>query len=263
MINKEKNMYVDAHNHLDFYGENIDKAIEDINDNRIITLANSMDVDSYILNKEYAKQSEYIIPTFGIHPNSVGCFKEQLNDLIPYIEESKLIGEIGLDFLWVEDRTLDDKQREIFYFILDEAVKRNKFVSVHTKNAEQEIYEALRAKSYNKAIIHWYSGPLEILDKLIELGCYFTISVDLGYSDLTKEVLKRIPLDKLLVETDGPTALEWINGEYGYPSEIKNIVRKAAVIKGIEEQKLIKIIYSNFDRIIKYSIDKMGNCPLL
>ncbi|WP_404988488.1 TatD family hydrolase [Clostridium culturomicium] len=250
MIKNENNMYVDAHNHLDFYGENIGEAISDINDNKIITLANSMDVDSYILNKEYAKQSEYIIPTFGIHPNSVSEFAGELKDIIPYIEESTLIGEIGLDFLWVEDRSLDSKQREIFYFILDESIKRSKFVSIHTKNAEQEIYEALKIRNYNKAIIHWYSGPLDILDKLIELGCYFTISVDLGYSDLTEEVLKRIPLDKLLVETDGPTALEWINGDYGYPREIKNVVKSASIIKGIEEQKLIEVIYNNFHRII-------------
>lgn len=263
MINNEKNMYVDAHNHLDFYGENIDKAIEDINDNKIITLANSMDVDSYILNKEYAKKSEYIIPIFGIHPNSVAEFVGELKDIIPYIEESKLIGEIGLDFLWIEDRSLDSKQREVFYFILDEAVKENKFVSIHTKDAEQEIYDALKARDYNKAIIHWYSGPLDVLDKLIELGCYFTVSVDLGYSDLAEEVLNRIPLDKLLVETDGPTALEWVNGEYGYPMEIKSVVKKAAIIKGIEEQKLSEIIYNNFTRIIEYSIDKRGNCPLL
>lgn len=243
-------MYVDAHNHLELYGENLEKAIKDINENKIITLANSIDVNSYILNKEYAKKSEYIIPTFGIHPNSVAGFNGQLKDLIPYIEESKLIGEIGLDFLWVEDRTLDSKQREIFYFILDEAIKRSKYVSVHTKNAEKEIYEALKGRKYNKVIIHWYSGPLDILESLIELGCYFTISVDLGYSNLTEEVLKKIPMERLLVETDGPTALEWVNGEYAYPIEIKSVVKKIAEYKKIKEEKLIDIIYNNFRRIL-------------
>ncbi len=243
-------MYVDAHNHLDFYGKNIENAIKEINENKIITLANSMDVNSYILNKGYAKKSEYIIPTFGIHPNSVAEFNGQLKELIPYIEESKLIGEIGLDFLWVEDRTLDSKQREIFYFILDEAIKRSKYVSVHTKNAEKEIYEALKGRKYNKVIIHWYSGPLDILENLIDLGCYFTISVDLGYSNLTEEVLKKIPMERLLVETDGPTALEWINGKYAYPSEIKNVVKKVAEYKKIKEEELIDIIYNNFSRIL-------------
>lgn len=243
-------MYVDAHNHLDFFEDNIDIAINDINKNKIITLANSMDVKSYILNKEYSKSSPYIIPTFGIHPNSVEKFNGDLNELLPYIEESKLIGEIGLDFLWVEDRSLDDRQRKIYNFILKESIKRNKYVTIHTKNAEEEIYNSLKEYEYNKAIIHWYSGPLDILDKLIELGCYFTISVDIGYWDLAEEVLSKIPMDKLLVETDGPTALEWVNGEYGYPSEIKNVVKKIAELKGINEQELIDTIYNNFSNIL-------------
>lgn len=217
-------MYIDAHTHLDFFKENIDKAIEDINKNKIITLANSMDIDSYLLNKEYGKRSEYIIPCFGIHPWRAGGFSGELEELIPYIEESKFIGEVGLDYVWVEDKNTFPKQREIFKFILEESIKRDKIVSLHTKGAEEEIYNILSDNNYNKVIIHWYSGDLEILDKLIKLGCYFTISVDIGYSKLTEEVLRRIPLDKLLSETDGPTALEWVNGVYGYPSEVKRVV---------------------------------------
>ena len=181
-------MYIDAHTHLDFFKENIDKAIEDINKNKIITLANSMDIDSYLLNKEYGKRSEYIIPCFGIHPWSAGGFSGELEELIPYIEESKFIGEIGLDYVWVEDKNTFPKQREIFKFILEESIKRDKIVSLHTKGAEEEIYNILSDNNYNKVIIHWYSGDLEILDKLIKLGCYFTISVDIGsvsYTHLT------------------------------------------------------------------------------
>lgn len=241
-------MYIDAHNHLDFYNDNIDRAIKDINENKIITLANSMDINSYNLNKKYSKKSKFIIPTFGIHPNSVGSFKGKLKELIPYIEESKLIGEIGLDFLWVEDRTLDEKQREIYYFILEESAKRNKYISIHTKNAEEEVYNSLKKLEYNKVIIHWYSGPLEILEKFIELGCYFTISVDIGYSKVTEEVLKRIPLDKLLSETDGPTALEWVNGVYGYPSEVKRVVDD--ISKLLKRDDIKSIIRENWRKLM-------------
>ncbi len=244
-------MYIDAHNHLDFYGENIDRAIEDINKNRIITLANSMDVKSYILNKEYSEKSNYIIPTFGIHPNNASEFNGQLEELIPYIEESRLIGEIGLDYLWIEDRSLDKKQREIFYFILEESIKRNKYISIHTKNAEKEVYEALKDREYNKVIIHWYSGPLDILESFVELGCYFTVSVDIGYSSLTEKVLMKIPMDKILVETDGPTALEWVNGKYGYPCEIKNVVKKIAERKKMSVEEITNIIYDNFNRVLE------------
>lgn len=61
-------MYIDSHTHLDFFEDNIEIAIKEINKNRILTLANSMDVESYIKNKEYSKKSKYIKPCFGIHP---------------------------------------------------------------------------------------------------------------------------------------------------------------------------------------------------
>ena len=243
-------MYIDAHTHLDFYNENIDKAIEEINKNKILTLANSMDVESYKINKSYLEKSEYIKVLFGIHPWSAANYKDDLKLLIPYIDESELIGEIGLDYLWVEDKSTFKRQREVFYFILDESIKRNKFVTLHTKDAEEEIYEALKSRNYNRAIIHWYSGNIKTLEKFIDLGCYFTISGDIGYSNLTEKILEKIPLNKLLLETDGPTALEWINGVYGYPDEIKRVYKMVSNYKKIDLEELKAIIKSNYYNII-------------
>jgi TatD DNase family protein len=243
-------MYIDSHTHLDFFGKNIEKAIEDINKNEIITLANSMNIESYIKNKEYSKMSKYIKPCFGIHPWKAAEYKGNLDDLIPYIAESELIGEIGLDFFWIEDKSTYGAQRKIFNFILKESIKRNKFVSIHTKGAEEEIYNALKRNNYNKAIIHWYSGGISTLEKYIELGCYFTISVDIDYSEKTNEVLDKIPLDRLLIETDGPTALEWVNGKYAYPSAIIDVAKKVSNYKDIELNELLKNIEDNYFRII-------------
>lgn len=243
-------MYIDSHTHLDFFEDNIDAAIKEINNNKILTIANGMDIESYLKNKEYSKESEYIKPSFGIHPWKAAEYKGNLEALIPYIDESEIIGEIGLDFLWVEDKSTFDKQREIYNFILKESIKRNKVVSLHTKDAEEEIYKSLKKYNYNKAIIHWYSGDIETLDKFIELGCYFTISVDIGYSERTKEVLDRVPIDKLLLETDGPTALEWVNGDYGYPSEIIKVYEKVAEIKGYKIEDLINIVGKNYYNLL-------------
>ena len=243
-------MFIDAHTHLDFFESNIDKAIKEINDLEILTVANSMNVESYLKNKEYAKKSEYIISTFGLHPWEAKNFDGDLEDLLPFIEESELIGEIGLDFFWEENKTTYEKQREVYYFMLKEATKRNKVVSIHTKGAEEEIYLSLKNLNYHKAIIHWYSGSLDTLKRFIDLGCYFTISVDLGYADKALEVLNEIPLDKLLIETDGPTAKEWVNGEYAYPSAIIDVYKKVSEIKNIELNKLKKIVEENLKRII-------------
>lgn len=252
MINKlDMSMYIDAHTHLDFYGDNISKAIKDINENRIVTLAISMGIESYNKNKEYSKESEYIKPCFGIHPWKSNEYNKDLKELIPYIEESEMIGEIGLDYVWVEDKSTYEKQRAVFKFILDESIKRNKVINLHTKGAEEEIYNILKKYNYNKVIIHWYSGDLEILNKLINIGCYFTISVDIGLDEYTYKVLDKIPLDKLLLETDGPTALEWINGEYAYPSFIKEVYNRVSKHKNIGINDLKKLIEVNYNNLLK------------
>ncbi|MDZ5034310.1 TatD family hydrolase, partial [Clostridium perfringens] len=97
---------------------------------------------------------------------------------------------------------------------------------------------------------HRYSGEISTLEKYIELGCYFTISVDIGYSEKTNEVLDKIPLNRLLIETDGPTALEWVNGEYGYPMAIIDVAKKVSNYKNIELNELLKNIEGNYIRII-------------
>lgn len=246
VILKGDYMYIDCHTHLDFFENNIEKAIKDINDNKILTIANSMDIESYIKNKEYSIKSKFIKPCFGIHPWKAADYKGDLQDLIPYIDESEIIGEIGLDYLWVEDRNTFEAQRKVFNFILEESIKRNKVVSLHTKDAEEEIYRSLKKYNYSKVIVHWYSGDIDTLEKFIGLGCYFTVSVDIGYSEKTYEVLNKIPIDKLLIETDGPTALEWVNGEYGYPNEIKRVYKKVAELKKVDLESLLNIVEENF-----------------
>lgn len=244
-------MYIDAHTHLDFFDDKIDNAINEINRYKILSISSAMDVESYKKNKEFSQKSQYIKSTFGIHPWKAAEYKGNLEDLIPYIEESELIGEIGLDFFWVEDKSTYETQRKIFNFILEESIKRNKVVTIHTKGAEEEIYNILKSHSYNKVIIHWFSGEIKTLEKFIELGCYFTISVDVGYSKLTEEILSRIPIDRLLVETDGPTALEWVNGKWGYPRAIIDVIKKVAEIKELSTNEISKIIENNFNRLIK------------
>lgn len=248
-------MYIEAHTHLESFNDNIDKAIEIINDKKIITLANSMDIDSYLLNKEYSKKSEYIIPCFGIHPWSVKSVDFNKEEVTEYIKECKMVGEIGLDFFWEEDESSYPKQVEVFEFFIDQSKKYNKVVNVHTKGAEKEILEILSKYNYYRCIIHWYSGPLDILKELIDRGCYVTISVDVGYSELTDEIIDTISIYKILTETDGPTALEWVNGEYAYPDKIEDIVDYIAERKNISHKELKEIIYMNYYTLIN-NIDR-------
>ena len=242
-------MYIDFHNHIDFYkDEEIDSVINCINLNNIKIIACSMDEESYLKNIEISKKSDYIVPIFGIHPwkvkNNIDIDKFEY-----YIKNTPLIGEIGLDFHWIEDKDTYPHQIKVFEFFLQSAKKYDKYINIHTKGCEELILNLLKKYDISsQSIIHWYSGDKDTLKKLIDAKCYFTGSVDLGYIKHSKDIIKEIPANKLLAETDGPTALQWVNGTYGMPDEIKNVYKNICAIKNldIEEYKYnAQIIMTN------------------
>lgn len=228
-------MYIDFHNHIDFYKDKeIDSVINCINLNKIKIIACSMDEESYLKNIEISKKSDYIVPIFGIHPwrvkNNIDVDKFEY-----YIKNTPLIGEIGLDFHWIEDKDTYPHQIKVFEYFLQSAKKYDKYINIHTKGCEELILNLLKKYDISsQSIIHWYSGDKDTLKKLIDAKCYFTGSVDLGYIKHSKDIIKEIPANKLLAETDGPTALQWVNGTYGMPDEIKNVYKNICAIKNID-----------------------------
>lgn len=228
-------MYIDFHNHIDFYKEEeIDSVINCINLNKIKIIACSMDEESYLKNIEISKKSDYIVPIFGIHPwrvkNNIDVDKFEY-----YIKNTPLIGEIGLDFHWIEDKDTYPHQIKVFEYFLQSAKKYDKYINIHTKGCEELILNLLKKYDISsQSIIHWYSGDKDTLKKFIDAKCYFTGSVDLGYIKHSKDIIKEIPANKLLAETDGPTALQWVNGTYGMPDEIKNVYKNICQIKNLD-----------------------------
>lgn len=235
-------MYIDFHNHLDFYNENnINQAIKEISEHKIKTIACSMDIKSYEKNCEISNNSNYITPIFGVHPSKVKQNLDILDKIDTYIKNSIMIGEIGLDFCWVEDKTNYSNQVIVFESFLKLAKKYNKYVNIHTKGAEEKVLELIKKYDISEqSIIHWYSGDEYVLKKLINLNCYFTASIDLEHSQGSRDIVSLIPIEKLLGETDGPTALEWVTGEYGMPKQIISVYENICEIKKIyiEEYKL-------------------------
>lgn len=245
-------MFVDAHNHLDFFKdkERLEKALDIIKGDNIVTLGCSMDIQSYNFTKKLSKDNRNIIPCFGIHPWEAHNNYKNLDLFDEYIKECKIIGEIGLDYFWIKEKEKYPHMKSVFEYFLKKARNYNKITNIHTKGAEEEILNYIKKYGLKTPIIHWYSGDLETLKKLIDYGCYFTVSVDIGYSKLTQEIVKLLPSNRILTETDGPTSLEWVNGKYGYPDEVKNIVNKISIIKKCNYDEIKNKIFKNLKTIL-------------
>lgn len=246
-------MYIDFHSHIDLYkNAELQEVYNDINKNNIKVISCAMDEESYKKNLDFSKVCPNIIPIFGIHPWKVTNKILDLDIYDDYIKSSKIIGEVGLDFHWVEDKSTYKSQIAIFKHFVQRAKTYDKFLNIHTKGAEELIYDILKnANMLEKSVIHWYSGDLSTLNKFIDSNCYFTLSVDINTSQKSQDIARLVPLNHILAETDGPTALEWVTGVYGMPSEIINVYKGICSAKHICMDELKCNINKTYNNLIK------------
>ncbi|HXG52499.1 MAG TPA: TatD family hydrolase [candidate division Zixibacteria bacterium] len=243
-------MLIDAHVHLDKYGNDLPRALQEIEAERVLTIAVASDVPSYLETRRIAERSPLVVPGFGIHPARAARYAERLREAAPLIEESPLLGEIGLDFHWVRDAATYPAQRRVFAYFLAAAREQRKAVNLHTKGAEREVLDLLERYNVSRAIVHWYSGPLDILRALAELGAYFTVGVELLYSETIRTVARQIPDDRLLLETDNPGGLKWLVGTSGMPRHLKEVATALAALKGVSFGAAVALTRRNFLRLI-------------
>jgi len=164
---------------------------------------------------------------------------------------SPAIGEIGLDFHWVKDTSTFPAQKKVLEYFIAAAAEQNKFVNLHTKASEKQILDLLEKYDAKRGIIHWYSGPMDILRAMIEYRCYFTIGVEVLYSDYIKQIAKAVPDHLLLTETDNPGALRWFrkNDEIGMPTAIKDVVNAVAQLRQSALETVESLVQTNFSSL--------------
>jgi TatD DNase family protein len=242
-------MLVDAHAHIDRYdllgGDALDHALEEIQQLRILTLSNSMDPPSYERNQEIAKKSDFILPIFGIHPWNAPEYADKLEDLNRFVAHSPLLGEIGLDYHFIEDQSTYPMQRKIFEYFLISAQEQHKIICLHTKGAEEAVLEMLTPYEIPGIIVHWYSGPADIFREFVSMNCYFTFGAELLYSEHIQNLAKQVPRNRLLTETDNPGGPKSFMGHVGLPSLIKKVVEGLAKLMDTGSDEMIQMVQSN------------------
>lgn len=239
--------YVDFHTHLHAYPDH-SLVAEEIREHKIITVAASMDIESYKATKRIAQDNPWVIPTFGIHPKKSGTVTS-LATLETYLDESPIIGEIGLDECWCRQVPLP-VQEKVFEYILDHCHRKGKYCVIHTKDAEARVLEMLKNFPDAKPIIHWYDGPADIFRKMLDKGYYTTFGCQVFYSDHIKELLRMPPIEQVLSETDNPDSEKWLGGSTDSPLLIQRVVRDIAAVKEIDADKCREQIYGNSIKIL-------------
>jgi TatD DNase family protein len=234
---------IDTHFHLDFYRDH--KYWYDyINQNRQYTLCVTNSPGVYHSCKRLYPETKYLKFALGFNPKSI-VFEKFDKRLFNHLQgETKYIGEVGLDFTG-KLKEKREEQLQCFDYICS-SINENQVLSVHSKNAEKAVCDILKKHKVKKTILHWYSGNLETLKELIEYGYYFSINTSMLQSIKGQKILKSIPKNRLLIESDGPFTK--VNNQKYNPSKLQEVYSQIGAF--LESPEINKLVWQNFKDLI-------------
>lgn len=235
---------IDTHFHLDFY-KNHDDIYHYFNDRKIYVLCVTNQPEVFETCVNMYGLSKYVKFAIGYNPKLVGDVPFSINAFDRNIVKTDYIGEVGLDFK-TTNLNYKEKQLEIFNYISNVAAKTNKLMTVHCYRAEEEIFATLKQNGNRKVIIHWYTGDIKWAEKLIELGCFFSVNMNMLMNNKTIDIIKKIPKTRLLIESDGPFSK--INGKGYIPEKLEDIYTLLAAT--IKETDITKLVFDNFKTLL-------------
>jgi TatD DNase family protein len=244
-------MLIDAHAHVDRYGDALPAALKEIERHHIFTISNSMGLESYQRNLEIAASCPWVLPIFGVHPWNAVEYVARLEGLHEAITSSPMLGEIGLDHYFVKDHSEYPAQRTVFEFFLAAARGQGKVVHLHTKGAESEILDLLRQYGIQRTVVHWYSGPLDTFRELLALGAYFTVGIEVHYSEHIRTIARELPLERLLTETDNPGGPKSLIGRPGMPVLIQDVVQGLADLRRTSVAAIEQAAQANLATLVR------------
>ena len=252
-MNKKK--IYDFHTHISSL-----EVLEAYYDQDVIPVINCQSRDEFkglidkreVFSKDRIHFMDDLYYSMGIHPFDADIVDQQFGSSYEdLIKDANLIGEIGMDACWC-DTPFEDQERA-FVMSLDLAKKYNKPIILHTKMMEARIYEIL--KDYDlDMVIHCYSCD-KYVREFIDLGCHFTVGPAIFVDENVRNMVKLLPLDRILVETDGVEAIEWLFKKKFDPGNLRNIleavINELADIKHVSFDVMSDYLLANSERLLR------------
>ena len=244
---------VDTHAHYDHkqFDEDRNELLTNLPNIGIEYVINvGSDIKSTVASIKLAEKYPHIFATVGVHPHYASIFKDSANlgKLRSFAKSKKVIayGEIGLDFF--HNFSPQNMQREWFKKQLDMACELNMPVIIHSRDANDEVFSIIESSPARKGVIHSFSGDAPLAAKYVELGFYIGIGgvVTFKKADVLKEVCKKVPLSKLLLETDCPyLAPHPYRGRRNDSAKLGLVAEEIARIKGVSVEEVCSATTKN------------------
>ncbi|MBN1645442.1 TatD family hydrolase [Candidatus Woesearchaeota archaeon] len=253
-------MLVDCHAHLDFeeFEKDFPGFIRRQEESGVkAIIANGVNPESNKKVLVLAEQYKIIKPALGAYPTDMLKLNSQeYPGALKFIEKNKdkivAIGEVGLDF---SEQTSDNdinKSIQIFRDILRLVKKIGKPVIIHSRKAEEKVFEILeheRMDETKKVVLHCFCGKKKLVRLGKERGYYFTVPTNIGRNQQTRMIAEIIPLSHVLTETDSPYLHP---DKTKFPNEPRNVavtIKELAIIKKMDAEEVSQNVFMNYQRL--------------
>jgi TatD DNase family protein len=235
---------IDAHSHLEQadFGSDRDEVIEKCRKAglKAIVTCCARPEDFQLTMDMVGRWEGFVFATAGIHPEFIKDISEkETDDFLEVIKENKgklcAIGEIGLDFWWVREKSWQERQKEQFAELISFAKELKKPLVIHCREAEEECVGILEQEDARQVLMHMF-GANQLAGRIIENSWNVSANAILLRSKKHKKVIRDMPLGQIMLETDAP----WLHPSgkgRNDPTSIRAVAERIAEIKklGFEE----------------------------
>ena len=257
--------FFDSHSHYndEKFNEDREKIIKDTFESGITKfVCAGYNIPSSLFSLELSKKYEYIYSICGISPNDIPQSEQELwksiDEIIQIVKEKNskklvAIGEIGLDYYWNKENS--DLQKQAFIKQIELANEMKLPIVIHSRDASVDTIDIIRNHRVKKAgIFHCCQLNQELVRQALELGYYISFAGPITFknSKNAPDVVKMVPLDRILIETDSPyLSPEPNRGKRNDCRNVKYVAQKIADIKEISLEEVARKTYENAMRIFE------------
>ena len=250
-------MFIDSHCHINFpeLAGNIDEVLANMRANHVSNaLCVSVDLDKLPEILALAEQNDNIYASVGVHPDYELEHEPTQEELVRLAKHRKVIaiGETGLDYFRLTGDL--EWQRKRFRIHIRAALESGKPLIIHTRSASADTLRLMREEGADKigGVMHCFTESLEVALAAIEMNFYISFSGIVTFKKALelKEVATRIPLERMLIETDSPyLAPVPFRGKLNQPAYVKHVAEEIAKLRGISVEAVGEATSNNFKNL--------------
>jgi TatD DNase family protein len=236
---------IDTHCHIDLYNNplQVAKATEELG---VETIAVTYLPSHYGLACQHLKGFKHIHPALGLHPLAIKDHPQEIPLFLKYIQSADYVGEVGLDFSGT-NKVTKSAQEKSFEIVVAHVRQTAKFVTVHSRGAEDAVLGALHNGGNGPVVFHWFSGSKNQLNKVLNAGHRISLNTSMMSTRKWNELIDYVPQASILTETDGPFVK--INRLPAVPADVQHVVNWLAEkwkLNVEEAGRKIKMNYEQF-----------------